>query len=341
MLEKRMDPGRRPKRAKEKSIRRLNANYLPPCPTATLKPSLLSPTFSVLPLEILPGAVEHWQTDAAVPFLFIDRNLGIPQKLLYRLYPLALVVFKQSRLSSSLNLYPKSLLDATSIILLANPAHQTALNERKGLVITGHLLPEQELDFASLLLFSSKEASKQSIIWDHRRWLFEKQALVSAALLQRELGIVLRSCESYPRNYYAWAHWDFCLETLYNGCIGDDEADYLPVITSAFVQLLQWVEHHLSDYSAAYHLCRFVQRFQDLKSIQDLAEVDITLACLLEHAVSLVTRYPDHEALWMYLRAVWSAGEDGSFREKMEALVASLPECKYREQCISWFKIVD
>ncbi|KAF5383412.1 hypothetical protein D9757_006124 [Collybiopsis confluens] len=270
-------------------------------------------------VEILPGAIEQWQTDPTDPFLFHDRNLGIPQTLLYRLYIVALTKFRRPRSTSS----HQSLSEATAIVLFANPGHQTALNERKKLVVAEHLSPEREAEFIALLLSSSKNASKQSIIWDHRRWLLQKQAL-SPALIERELDIILKNCESYPRNYYAWAHWDFCMELL-NG----QTEYYLPVIVGAFRRLHAWIDSHLSDYSAAHHLCGLTQKFRDL-------DVEINLTRLSVHALELVSRYPDHEALWMYVRAVWTVGEDEQLRETLEASIASLPTSIYREQCIAW-----
>lgn len=289
-------------------------------------------------VEIIPGSIEQWQTDSAVPFLFIDGNLGLPQKLLYRLYPRALENFKRSRLSSPCFSSPKSVLEASSVILLTNPAHQTALHERKRLILAGHLSVEKELEFSSLLLSSSRDASKQSIIWDHRRWLFQSgysSAKIPASLLQKEFNIILQSTGVYSRNYYAWAHWDWCAETLYTLCTPQNEGDYLSVVADAFLRLLQWMEHHLSDYTAAFHLCNLVHRFHRLECIKQLP-VEMTFERLSDQANSLVTRYPHHEALWMYLRAVWAVGEDQGLRDKMDIYIASLPACSFREQCISW-----
>ncbi|KAE9408747.1 hypothetical protein BT96DRAFT_913868 [Gymnopus androsaceus JB14] len=293
-------------------------------------------------VEILPGSVEQWQTDPAAPFLFTDGHLGVPQKLLYRLYPCALDIFRKSRLSNSSSSSPKSLLEASSIILLANPAHQTALHERKRLVLAAHLSVEKELDFTTLLLSSSRDASKQSIIWDHRRWLFQTGTLKMPPILydqryqrpcSRKNSVSFYKVPSvYSRNYYAWAHWDWCCETLYTLRTPQNEDEYLPVVAEAFLHLLQWMEHHLSDYTAAFHLCNLVRRFHKLEYIQQLPDVEMTFERLFEQAVSLVARYPDHEALWMYLRAVWTIGGLGDNLNS----IASLPACKYREQCISW-----
>ncbi|KAJ3908884.1 hypothetical protein F5879DRAFT_935548, partial [Lentinula edodes] len=307
---------------------------------------------SLATVEVLPGTIEQWQTDLAIPFLLVDGHLGLPQKLLYKLLPCALSLLKQFRLRSS-RCSPSShettsLLEASSIILLANPAHQTALNQRKRLILAAHWSVKQELDFSTLLLSSSREASKQSILWDHRRWLFQTEYIhnrerprpIPAPLLEKELGIILRGCESYPRNYYAWAHWEYCLDNLYESC-AMAEGDYLPIVTRASNQLLRWMEHHLSDYSAAHHLCRLVRRFYGLtKTHEEMPDVDLSFDQLSKQAISLLSRYADHEALWMYLRASWAVGGDHFHKENLEASIASLPTCKYREQCISWCNLV-
>ncbi|KAJ4483803.1 hypothetical protein J3R30DRAFT_1834381 [Lentinula aciculospora] len=308
---------------------------------------------SLATVEVLPGSIEQWQTDPAVPFLLVDRNLGLPQKLLYKLYPFASSLLRQLRSTSSSS-FPSSspatttLLNACSIILITNPAHYTALNQRKRLILSGHLSMKQELHFSTLLLSSSRLASKQSILWDYRRWLFQTQyndeghsGLIPAALLREELDAILQSCETHPRNYYAWAHWEFCLESLHDACINTTMAkdEYSPVIAYAFSQLLRWIEHHLSDYTAAHHLCRLVHRFHELKVLEHWLDFDLTFSRLLKQVISLLTRYTDHEALWMYLRALWAINEDQAFRDDLEALLLSLPTCKYREQCISWFNI--
>jgi protein prenyltransferase alpha subunit repeat containing protein 1 len=39
----------------------------------------------------------------------------------------------------------------------------------------------------------------------------------------------------------------------------------------------------------------------------------------------------------MYLRAVWSIGDD-HLRDSLKASITHLPACKYRENCVSWCK---
>ncbi|KAJ3800268.1 hypothetical protein GGU11DRAFT_773802 [Lentinula aff. detonsa] len=304
--------------------------------------------------EVLPGTIEQWQTNPAVPFLLVEKHLGLPQKLLYKIYPCALSLLKRFRSSSLMD--PSSreanaLLEASSIILFTNPAHQSALNQRKRLILAGCWSVKQELSFSKLLLSSSRVASKQSILWDHRRWLFEfeyingrnRPGLIPTTMLQNEVELILQSCESYPRNYYAWAHWEFCMDGCREACTSSrtEQLDYFRVVIFAFGQLLRWMEYHISDHTAAHHLCRLVSRFHALETVQgQLSDINFTFSRLSEQAVSLLTRYADHEALWMYLRAIWTASEDRVLREKLEISVTSLPPCQYHDKLVSWCTLV-
>ena len=76
---------------------------------------------------------------------------------------------------------------------------------------------------------------------------------------------------------------------------------------------------HVSDYTAAHHLCNLVRRF-------DLSEsTEMGFGPLLNHALDLVAAYPDHEALWLYLRLVMRS-LDPEERTRAAKLLDSLPE---------------
>ncbi|KAJ3773340.1 hypothetical protein FB446DRAFT_733317 [Lentinula raphanica] len=304
-------------------------------------------------VEILPGTVEQWQSNSTTPdpFLLVNKNLGLPQELLHKLYPCALSLFKRARSSVSVNLSSPeaiSLLQASSIILLTNPAHQSALNQRKRLIVLEYWSAEQELGFSKLLLSSSRVASKQSIIWDHRRWLFDfqyivgqnRQGSIPATILQSELETILQSCGLYPRNYYAWAHWEFCMDHCLEACTDPSPTtiEYPSVIATAFNLLLRWMEHHLSDCTAVHHLCRLVERVHTLERIhgQSGQLSHLTFRRLSEQAVSLLSRYTDHETLWMYLRFVWALCGDQVLRQELDDSIASLPKSLYHDKFIDW-----
>ncbi|TFK74015.1 protein prenylyltransferase [Pluteus cervinus] len=222
----------------------------------------------------------------------------------------------------------------TNVVLLANPAHQTALNTRKRLVQKGHLSCDQELRFCGFILRASRDGSKQSIIWDHRRWLLNRRFLhpsvdISALSLavsgnlqeakpfpmiphdsiEVEFELIRSACTTYPRNYHAWTHWRYLMDAIYLTMAGSEEGyiHFVHIAKEEFDSLLQWIESHASDTSAIHHLCSIQKRFHQLPSpittqgplLKDL----LSPTAIANHAVSLVERYPSHESLWIYTRS--------------------------------------
>lgn len=352
-------------------------------------------------IEILPGDAKYWTLDSVInqgrypsstsPYLFLDGNLGVPQKVLYKSYMAAIILFKSLRKGTRGVTAEKAvvadLIASSSVILLGNPAHQTALNARKRLIQNGHLEPQRELAFTAALL-SARECAKQCILWDHRRWLFrriyghvnfqlhiEPSASESDAadegcptryvdrscsvdippeIIRKEFTIISRACEIYPRNYYAWIHWRFCVNTLYHFLSSnlsesagkDQRADLL---AHEIVRLRHWIDQHISDHSAVHHLCSVIQRLNSLHlhgtffsgndetfpSLRDL----IDPASSMDHALSLVAAYPSYDSLWMYLRATlcFSGGERRENVSRVMAVFSKgepLPQQAY--QLLAW-----
>lgn len=229
---------------------------------------------------------------------------------------------------------PSHLLRAsTSVIILANPAHQTALNNRKRLMQSGFLLPEEELTFIELLLRGSRVCAKQSMIWDHRRWIFrflykemgslvhetlpylprwstveEAQSLprLSPELIRKELDLIKAACQSYPRNYHAWTHWHHVIDIAFISAISsadDIRLSYFTVIYEENIRLRSWISNHVSEFTAAHHLCSMGYIIDHLVSLDKNLVAEAGGSCILvDDAYSLASNYPDHLSLWMYLR---------------------------------------
>jgi len=279
-------------------------------------------------IEILPGSFEHWAPQATneFPFVLVDGHLGIPQRLLHRLYMTAVALYKNADQLTKLTL--------SSVILLANPAHQTALNARKRLIQSGLLRPEEELNFTALSIRSFDEFAKQSIIWDHRRWLFRRQyeqngdarqgeyagwrtseeassfPVIPLPTLEKESQLVRQACELYPRNYHAWAHYHWILDVVKTTAVQNPprtvSKDHTHFLRKEVLLLRQWIERHVSDYSAVHLLCSLVAL--DCTSAPQLTQSGggTLVGELREHALSLVLSYPSHETLWLYLRNILS-----------------------------------
>lgn len=285
-------------------------------------------------IEILPGGLDEWssislppgseQPNTKFPFVFAEGNLGIPKKVLYPLYIAAISMPKT----------PSHLLRAsTSVIILANPAHQTALNNRKRLVESGLLLPEEELVFIELLVRGSRVCAKQSMIWDHRRWIFrfcykEMSSLVHESLpylprwstfeearslprlppdfIRKELDIIKAACQSYPRNYHAWTHWHHVIDVAFISAISSSDSirlTYFAVIYEENIRLRSWISNHVSEFTAAHHLCSMGHVIDHLASLDENIVAEAGGSCILvDDAYSLASNYPTHPCLWMYLR---------------------------------------
>lgn len=235
-------------------------------------------------------------------------------------------------------------------MVLANPAHQTALNARKRLVQNNDLHPEEELEFIEAIFLGSSDCARQSILWDYRRWLLKRiyvthlqfhqyspslQWTTSADLqslpdippdaISKELSIIRRACEAHTRNYHAWTHWHFTVDAVYT------KMSMEPASLSAYVAILakerdlltNWVNHHVSDHSSMHRLCNLSQLAADLELRYPLYYKFDESSLPVAHAMSLITSYPTHESLWMYLRgAVTLLPADGQ-KEVVRLIEAS------------------
>jgi protein prenyltransferase alpha subunit repeat containing protein 1 len=312
-------------------------------------------------IDILPGSAEQWieslgphipeAPELTSPFLFVENNLGVPKKLLYQMYLAAIAMFTGALDTAMAD----RLIASSAVILLANPAHQTALNTRKRLIQNGCLSTRDEFTFMTALL-SSKSCAKEPILWDHRRWLLRRQYRLAhndishepgPEIIQQEFDIISHACQIYPRNYYAWSHWRFCADLLCSSITAyrtspDIGKEYAKVLSLELLRMRQWVETHVSDHSATHHLSglllHLVSHTNNSPILSDL--LNEQSASTFDHALSLVKTYPSHESLWMYLRA--AVYFDPSFANKKADLVVSLlahenPICSYRT--LTWWTL--
>ncbi|KAL5483222.1 hypothetical protein ACEPAI_8452 [Sanghuangporus weigelae] len=217
-------------------------------------------------IDLITGDGLEWQEgipdNTHAPFLFVEGNLGVPEKALYKTYMASVKAignpssYRRKALQTTSRDSDESLraLELTSVILLANPAHQSALNIRKAIVLDMYSdsMEEEdglrkacsaELEFMTSLL-SVKQCSKVSMLWHHRRVLltcifssdpkrfdadlnktirnsFTDDNFISGvelpdSALQAEFDLTSRACEVYPRNYFAWSHRWLCFQSCFN-----------------------------------------------------------------------------------------------------------------------------
>lgn len=301
-------------------------------------------------MEILPGDGGAWLDGTAVSqdgFIVTEGHIGIPQKPLYKAYLEAVQSFNYHRgvLDQPESIAPHAvdLIHSSAVLLLADPAHHTAWNTRKRLIQLALLGADSELGFCAALL-TVRDCAKQSVLWHHRRWLLRRifsypadaEAHFSTcnlpssledededtlrnlnlplATLQKEFDLCALACNTYERNYFAWAHRYRCLDALLamlvlESSIRSERAAKLgQMLRDEIDWCNRWLERHASDYSAAQYRCRLATATVHLTA---LASQSLNLALLgsfegpeglWRHAKDLVQAYPDHEALWLYLR---------------------------------------
>ncbi|KAJ7106039.1 hypothetical protein C8R43DRAFT_1140657 [Mycena crocata] len=315
---------------------------------------------SPLTVEIVPGGIDQWpeiSQPSVFPFLHTEGHLGVPQKTLYQLYLSALPLLNGTD--------DQGKIDASCVILLANPAHQTALNVRKRLIQSGKSLSaDAELDFSKKLLTSSRPCSKESIIWAHRRWIFDRlypsRALSGAAqlagystrelppvVIEDEITLIARCCETDPRNYHAWTHHHFVVQSIFLSLRTPQPIDspFIPLFMKEIRRLRRWIDDHISDYSAIHHFCSILSQLASLRSLPQynaaLGEL-ADLAIHFEHALSLVLSFPSHESLWMYLRAMiqMSPANAPKFAASAISSTGKLEE-PLRDRFVSWVERSD
>ena len=317
-------------------------------------------------------------TQETAPFLLVDGNLGVPKNVLYALYPVALSVFASARANFNRGLDTSSISDlkaSTAAILLANPAHQTALNMRKRLIHKGALEPVHELGLTASLL-SSRNCSNQAILWYHRQWLLQRcyghtktessardpvemasmdVPTIPLDVIRTELSVASNASEIYPRNYFSWMHRRFCVQSVLSH--SNLRPHSLPIqlfIAEEISAVRLWIERHISDASAVHYLITLIVSLNHthLKDIMGQipigphdAEFDSLGSSAINHALGLVKSYPNHECLWMYLRAALRLGEfsddgcDGYVQRILRDIVDPLLEQNGREKDIpvaSW-----
>ena len=293
------------------------------------------------------------------PFLLVDNNLGVPKNVLYALYPVALSIFASARanFNRGLDTSISDLTASTAVILLANPAHQTALNMRKRLIHKGALEPAHELGLTASLL-SSRNCSNQAILWYHRQWLLRRRygpetpvldpvemdsvdiRAIPLDVLRAELSVASDASEIYPRNYFSWMHRHFCIQFVLSQ--SQLHPNSLPIklfIAEEISAVRLWIERHISDASAVHYLITLTISLnhthpKDIMGQTPIGPQDVRfddlVSSTINHALSLVKSYPDRECLWMYLRAALRLGEfsgggrDGNIQRSLHEIVDPL-----------------
>ncbi|KAG8527975.1 uncharacterized protein KY384_006891 [Bacidia gigantensis] len=190
----------------------------------------------VLEIDILPSALV-----TSIQYSAPDSALAIPQKVLIECFLYAREIFFTPSPHAQIYTYKgredgsgdeaeegeleEEKLKATSVLLLYDPNHQTAINWRKRYLLShrsrqGHQrLVERELIWLESLLTSPlPKHTKSPTLWGHRLWLFrtirsaegprgdvrENTGEEMQELWKSELRIVMVAGEKHTSNYYGW-----------------------------------------------------------------------------------------------------------------------------------------
>lgn len=169
-------------------------------------------------------------------FILHEGNaIAVPKFNILRAFLPAYKVFKEH--IGGQHVARKELLRATSVLLLLDPEHMTAVNARKRHIRHVKEQNPEELDAAldaelyftdSLLTSRLHRHTKSPTLWGHRQWLLElcidRQRPVESLLAALE-KLIFVSAERHPRNYYAWCHARYLLGLVCRGSQGQSTAD--------------------------------------------------------------------------------------------------------------------
>ncbi|OBT86364.1 hypothetical protein VE02_03787 [Pseudogymnoascus sp. 03VT05] len=268
----------------------------------------------------------------------VNNTLGIPKPVLAKAFIAARRLFFEH--VDNLAEYADLLLDCTSIILLFDPEHVTAVNARKriclGLPYRARSQPEQlrrleeELWFSKFLVTSRlKRHNKSPTLWAHRRWLIKNfhklEGLLGPKWASFEIEeVVLISAEHHPRNYYAWDYFRWLVADR----PGLDPKTSWEMNGRLSNMMQKWCQHHTSDTSGWSFLAWMIlqQAHPDPRFSQKMqAHIG---AEVLDYAMLLGLK---NLSLWKFLQAILAFANGEAVREVRFQYMLSLGDLRAGE----------
>jgi protein prenyltransferase alpha subunit repeat containing protein 1 len=239
--------------------------------------------------------------DPGTSFLKDGNAVAIPKLRLFQAFSVA-----RQLLATHLALATKEhthldVMAATSVLLLMDPEHLTAANERKRAVMSA--LDDTSTDLVPFILRQEKQwvdsiltsrlnrHTKSPTLWAHRRWLLQSFSNQGIALgFQQDLAsIVMTSAERHPHNYYAWDH----ARWLFRVFGQQGQVQTLVDCTR------QWCFKHHSDTSGwsflSFLLCNIVDNDVRLATSSSVLQDTLKLAESLRWT---------NQSVWSFLRAM-------------------------------------
>lgn len=328
---------------------------IPPSPQQLYKELLLffnNHAGEVLEIEVLPAAFPLPRGSTS-PILQDGPNLGIPKKALVQAFLVARhTFFSTLELITPNDQEAEEALAATQIILLFDPEHLTAANHRKRRLLDlrasrssvtseSCFSVKNELVYLESLLTSPLHRhTKSPTLWHHRRWLvtnfFDQICQVCslsggdpvgskeafAPVWRTELGVVERSGDRHPRNYYAWAYARWLFEFIAErDASGPAEGSNLFLARCSAWRIHDWCLAHPTDISGWSFLAYLLQLMEHEPELQ---------RGIFESVWEFTSKLSwEGEAVWWFLRTVLAMEgimPAGKRRQYFRSIVEGLQE---------------
>jgi hypothetical protein len=214
-------------------------------------------------------------------------------------------------------------LKTLAVVLLLQPEHLMAVNLRKSLLTRVSLeqigvrngtcdsLWQLEMRFIDSLLTSPlNKHNKSPTLWAHRRFVFDRVSRLEPTDVMEDLKrVVMVAAEKHPRNYYAWNH------ALYLVQSADARGDAAK--QGILEAVLDWCKRHHDDISGWSFLqtllstdCRY-----EAQTVRHVFQDVLTLASRLRWT---------NESVWVFLRTMAARGVlgDQEYREFLQTAAA-------------------
>ncbi|KAH7061452.1 hypothetical protein B0J12DRAFT_767087, partial [Macrophomina phaseolina] len=265
--------------------------------------------------------------------------IGVPKRVLAAAFVAACSIFFENRDEPNESSVLAAL-DATRVILLFDPEHLTAANFRRlqleesvsGLKSdsTNSRRLHLELNFLDSILTSPlHRQSKSPTLWSYRSWIINAFDLWSciarrnardggwealSADFTRELGVVLKSAERHPKNYYAWQYARRLIRqsTESRGDVDPSMPPVSEILVLSTRTTHDWCIRNPSDTSAWSFLYFLLRRLHETEhKFQEATSRTLELARSFHWK---------HEAVWVFLRTVIADSELTSKQERAKYL---------------------
>ena len=281
----------------------------------------------ILEIEVLPSSFPL-PSGSTSPILQDGPSLGIPKKALVHAFLAARhALFRTLKLNTLNEQEAEEAMTATQVVLLFDPEHITAANYRKRRLLNlrasrGNVLPESYIDIKNELVYMESlqtsplhRHTKSPTLWHHRRWLvtefFDQVCQVynlpgsnrvnSEEALERlwraELGVVERSGDRHPKNYYAWSYARWLLDFLLRKDLSGFNAVPVKCLAERSASRIhEWCLGHPADISGWSFLVHLLQIMGHEPQLQRK---------IFEGVWDFVRKFSwEGEAVWWFLRTV-------------------------------------